>query len=337
MLTKNIFGIDLGTSTVKLYSLRRNRMLVEKNMIAIRNENQVIAVGDAAFEMYEKTPPNITVDHPVSDGRIADTEEAEMLLRILLTKTDSRSGLAPVIYFSVPQNMSGLEKKAYRNVIDGAGRLRSPHAYLSEAPLCDAISLGIPISRTRGSMILNLGAESTTVSVISGGQIILSSRLPCGGHQLNTAVIGAVRKELNLIIGQRTARRLKAVLATFSPDSRGEARRVVGMDTLSGLPREEVITEDLICRAVEEEIRVLADEIRSILERIPPQISKTIAEEGIYLTGGLTRIPDIGKYISRRTGCRVNVSGQHELSTITGLGEIIKRKELRNLASPIKG
>lgn len=337
MLTKNIFGIDLGTSTVKIYSLRRNRLLVEKDMIAIRGGNQVIAVGDAAFEMYEKTPPDVTVDHPVSDGRIADTEEVEMLLRILLTKTDSRSGLAPVVFFSAPYSMSALEKKAYRNVIDGAGDMRSPHAYLSEAPLCDAISFGIPISRTRGSMILNMGAESTTVSVIAGGQIIVGSRIPCGGHQLNTAVIGAVRKEMDLIIGQRTARRLKAVLATFSADPRGEARRVVGMDTLSGLPREEVITEELVCRAVEGEVSSLADKIKVILERIPPQISKSIAEEGIYLTGGLTRIPDIGKYIARRTGCRVNVSGQHELSTIAGLEEIIKRKELRKLAASIKG
>lgn len=337
MLTKNIFGVDLGTSTVKIYSLRRNRLLVEKNMIAIRNGTQVIAVGDAAFEMYEKTPPNVAVDHPVSDGRIADTDEVEMLLRVLLTKTDSRNGLTPIVYFSVPYNMPAIERKAYRTVIDGAGRLRAPRAFLSEAPFCDAIALGIPISRTRGSMILNMGAESTTVSVIAGGQIIADSRIGCGGHQMNTAIIGAVRREMNLIIGQRTARRLKAVLATFRPEGRGEARRVVGVDTLSGLPREEVITQELICDTVETLVMEMADEIRLILERIPPQISKCIAEEGLYLTGGLTRIPDIGKYISHRTGCRVNVSDLHELSTISGLEEILKRRELEKLAVAIKG
>ncbi len=333
-LNKNVFGVDLGTSAVKIYSLRKNRILVEKNMIGIRNRSQVISVGDDAFEMYEKNPPNISVDRPIVNGKIADVDEVEMMLRLLLRRTDRHVSAKPVLYFSVPVNMSELEKRAYY-AISYNSYLQKPKVYLVEQPICDAIALGIPISKTKGSMILSIGAQSTKMSIIASGQVMISNTIDVGGQTLNRAICEEVRKSKNLLIGNRTARRLKAVLARMD-SSRDEARRVFGVDTLSVLPREEIVTAEIINRAVEAEIRRCGETVRTFLERTPPQIAAYIKQEGIFLDGGTTRIPGMDRFLSGIIGCAIRQSSDYELSTVKGLEEIIKNKELQKWAYSTK-
>ncbi len=334
MFNRNVFGVDLGTSAIKIYSLRKNRLMIEHNMIAVMNGTQVIAVGSDAFEMYEKNPPGISVDRPMVNGRIADVAEVEMMMRVLIARTDRHAGANPVIYFSAPLNMSELEKRAYY-AISHTGSLRNPRVFLVDRPICDALSLGIPLSKTKGSMILNIGAQSTEVSVIAGEQVIVSDIIQLGGQQLNESICNEIRRSRNLLVGKRTARRLKSVLASF--ESRGsEERKITGVDTLSGLPREDVVTTDLISLAVEAELHKGAEEMRSFLERTPPQIAKCIIDEGIYLTGGTARIPGIDRYLSRVIGCRINLSSDYEFSTVKGLEELIRHKELKKWAYSIR-
>ena len=230
--------------------------------------------------------------------------------------------------------MSELEKRAYY-AISHTGSLSNPRVYLVDRPICDALALGIPISKTRGSMILNIGAQSTEVSVIAGDQVIMCDSIPLGGQQLNESICNEVRRTRNLLIGKRTARRLKSVLADFEK-RRSEVRRVTGIDTLSGLPREDEITADLISFAVETELHKGAEEMRTFLERTPPQIAKCIIDEGIYLTGGTARIPGIDRYLSRVIGCRINLSSDYEFSTVKGLEELIRHRELRKWAYSIR-
>ncbi len=334
MLTKNIFGVDLGTSAVKLYSLRKKRIMVEKNMIGIRNGSQVIAVGDDAFEMFEKNPPNVSVDRPIVNGKIADVDEVEMMLRVLLRRLDRRVGGRPVLFFSVPVNMSELEKRAYYAICYN-GSLQNPKVFLVDKPICDAIALGIPISRTKGSMILSIGAQSSKMSVIANEQIMISNDIAIGGQALNSAICEEVRRSKNLLIGTRTARRLKAVLGRLN-SGRDEARRVFGIDTLSGLPREEVISSELVCRVIEQEMKKCGETVRTFLERTPPQITKYVKEEGIFLVGGTARIPGVDRYLAHIIGCKVNLGQDYELTTVKGLEEIIKHKELQKWAYSIK-
>lgn len=334
MLSRNVFGVDLGTSALKIYSLRKKRLLVEKNMIAIRNGSQVIAVGNDAFEMFEKNPPNVVIDRPLVNGRIADVDEVEMLLRILLRRTDHRVGMNPVIYFSVPVNMSEIDKRAYYAVCN-SGSFRSPRIFLVDRPICDAIALGIPVARTEGSMLLNIGAQSTKMSVISAGQVIVSNSINIGGQQLNRAICEELRRTQNLLIGTRTARRLKAVLANLDRPA-DEARKVFGIDTLSGLPKEAVITSEEISSVIEREMAKGAETVRTFLERTPPQIAGFIREEGIFVTGGTARIPGIGRYLSKMIECPVRLSEDYELCTVRGLEQIMKHKELKRWAYTIK-
>lgn len=336
LLSRNVFGVDLGTSTVKIYSYRKNRLMIEKDFIAIRNGTQVIAVGNDAFEMFEKNPPNVKIDRPMVNGTIADVDEVEMMLQILLHRTDKHVGRKPILYFSVPTNMSEIEKRAYYAICNNPS-LQKPHVFLVDRPICDALSLGIPITRSPGSMILNIGAQITQMSVIAQGQVIISNSFPIGGQQLNDAIREEIRKKKNLLIGTRTARRMKAVLANLSPGASGDdARRVFGIDTLSGLLREEVITSDFVTETVRKEVEESGETIRTFLERIPPQIVPNILDEGIFLTGGTARIPGISRTLETIIGCRVNLASSYELSTVMGLEEIIKHRELEDWAYTIK-
>ncbi|MDO5703366.1 MAG: rod shape-determining protein, partial [Lachnospiraceae bacterium] len=220
-------------------------------------------------------------------------------------------------------------------MISDAGNPRNPRVFLADRPICDAISLGIPISETRGSMILDIGAQSTEVSVIAGGQVIVSDSIAIGGQQLSDAIAGEIRRRKNLLIGNRTARRLKISLSTFL-SSQGEERVVTGVDTLTGLPRQDVVTSEFVSLAVTEEMRKGAEAMRTFLERTPPQISGNIFNEGIYLTGGTARIPGIERYLCRIIGCRINLGKDYEFSTIRGLEEMMQNKELRKWAYSVK-
>ena len=334
MFNDNVCGVDLGTSTVKLYSQRNSHILTEKTMVAIRNRTQVIADGNDAFEMYEKTPPDISVDRPVINGSIADVDEVEILLRILLHRADPNLGKAPAICFSAPVNMPELEKRAYY-AIGHTRALGNTRVYLVDRPVCDAIALGIPLSRTKGTMIVNMGARNTDLSILANDQVIISRSIPIGGQNLNEAIQSEIRRKNNLLIGKRTARRLKAVLATFEGDLR-EARRVTGVHTLSGLPRESIVSSALVSDAVEREVGELAEQIRTFLERTPPQIGKCIMDEGVYLTGGTSRIPGIDQFLTSRLGCRVNLSPHYEMNTILGIRELITHRDLQKWAYSIR-
>lgn len=330
----NTFGVDLGTSELKLYSMKNDNISIEKNMVAIRNGDQVLAVGDAAFEMYEKTPDNIIVSSPVTEGSISNIEQVEVILHAMLKKADRHIGASPIIYFSAPPNRSQIEQRAYY-IISSAGNLKNPHVFLVDRPICDAIALGIPLSKTKGTMIVNIGAQNTDVSVIANELVVISKSIPIGGQQMNEAICDNIRRRNNLLIGRRTARRLKAVLATFGSTPK-EARKVVGLNTLSGLPREGIISAGIINDAVTEQMKNLAGEIRDFLERTPPQIGACIREEGIYLTGGTTHIPEIDRFFHDYLDCRINLSSYYDMCTITGLKEIINHKTLQKWAEPVR-
>ena len=330
----NSFGIDLGTSEVKIYNDKRKSMLTEKNMVAVRNGKSLLAVGDAAFEMLEKNPPEIEVASSVREGALFDIDRAEVLVHLLLEKSERYPGFSPALYFSAPSDRSGLEENAYYTIAC-AGYLKSPRVFLVDRPICDAIALGIPLSRTAGSMIVNIGAQNTDISVIAQEMVILTKSIPVGGQQINEAICDAVRREQNLLIGTRTARRLKAVLADFSGNVK-EARKVSGLDLLSGLPKENVIPAELVNEAVNDRLSLLTREIRDFLERTPPQIRRNVEKEGMFLTGGTTRIPDIERFVGLRCGIRVNLSSYYDMSTIRGLEELITHKALHKWAKPVK-
>ena len=329
----NAFGIDPGTCDIRIYSQKRDTFLAEKNMAAIRGKNQLLAVGNEAFSMYEKTPPSVEVRSPIESGSIADIDMAEVVIHKLLMKADPHIGVAPSLYFAKPYRCSDLERRAYR-MIAQAGSLRNPRVYLVDRPICDALSFGIPLNRTAGVIVVGVGAQNTEMSVIADGQVLISRSVPYGGWHMDEEICNLIRRRHNLLVGRRTARRLKAVLGSFVP-VRTEARKVTGMNTLSGLPREAVVSSNLVYDAVRGNAKAIADSLVDFIERIPPQVRSEAMKEGIYLTGGTAHLQGAEAFFSEASGAPVNLSSRFGMSTIYGLKEIVRDKTLGKWAEAV--
>ena len=330
MLFDNVYGVDLGTSTVKIYDLKKDTIIKEKNMIAIRNGDSVFAVGNEAYEIYERTPENIRVVTPMTNGRISDVMLVEAVLHTLLGRLDSSMGYRPTLYFSVPMDMTELEKRAYYSIAH-RGKLKKCRVFLVEKPIADALSLGIPIQRTRGSMIVNIGAQSTELSAIADGRVIISRSIALGGKDFNSAVAAAVRRKNSFLISAKTAKRLKCFLTDLSGERR-EGRIAMGIDTATGLPRDGNVSCYTVTAAVQGLLEQIAGEIRKFLERTPPQIRSSIMKEGIYFAGGSTQLNSLNEFFADRLGCRIQISGNFDLCTICGLKELITHPVLHRWA-----
>ena len=333
MLFEKTYGIDLGSSSVKVYSLFKNKSYMEKNMIASRG-HKIIAVGNEAYEMFEKSPAEVAVCSPMSFGMIANLELQEIVLYSMIRRIDHILGVGSVMFFTVPLDMTAVEKRAYFNVANGYW-LRKNRVYMVESPIADALALGVDLDDPTGNMVVNMGAQSTEMSIITGGRIIISKKIPIGGRQMNESICTEIRKRYNLQLGTRTAKRLKMVMGRLCDQSKG-VRKVVGIDCISGLPREEVISSYVVNDGIMNCVNEIASEMKTFLERIPPQISYHIAKQGIYITGGSTRLPYLDKYLASYTGFTFNMSDLYEKSAVSGLEKIIKNKELRKWAMPVK-
>ena len=332
MLFQKTYGIDLGSSDVKIYSSLRNNTYSEKNMIAARG-HEIIAVGDDAYEMSEKEPVSISVQSPMAFGDIAEVELQEIVIYTLLKKIDYTAGIPSAFYFSVPLDMTAIERRAYYYVVNGHW-LHQNRVFMVESPVADALAIGMDPESSTGGMIVNIGGQCTDLSVLTDGKIIMSRKILVGGQQMDEAISSEIRRRHHLQIGLRTARRLKLVMGRLS-DSRKDARKVVGIDSVSGLPREEVITSYEVNAGIMNCVNEIAAEMKTFLERVPPQISYQIAREGIHLTGGSTRLPFIDRYLASATGYGFNLSSLYENCTLSGLTRVIREKELRKWARPV--
>ena len=231
--------------------------------------------------------------------------------------------------------MTAIEKRAYYHLVNGHW-LRKNRVFMVEAPIADAIAMGIDPEKNQGSMIVNIGAQSTEFSIITDDKIIISRKIPIGGRQMNESICSEIRKHYNLQIGTRTAKRLKVVMGRLN-DQKKEARKVVGIDSISGLPREEVISAYVVNEGIANCVNQIAAEMKSFLERTPPQIAYHIAKEGIYLTGGASQVNHLAERLATGTGLHVNVAENPLTSVAMGLAKIIKDDNYKSVAYAIEG
>lgn len=230
--------------------------------------------------------------------------------------------------------MTEIEKRAYYTIAH-RGRLKNCRMYLVDKPIADALALGIPINKTKGSMIVNIGAQSTEISVIADARVIFSKLIPIGGRQFNEAISFLNSRKNNFLIGSKTAKRLKIAMADLEDDKK-EARKVRGVDGTTGLPIEGVITSSLVNEAITGKLLQISEEIKLALERTPPQIHRHILSEGIYITGGSTRLANLDRFLTRQLGCTVQLSQYYDLCTICGLKELITHDTLHKWAYTVK-
>ena len=333
-MSSNIFGIDLGTINIKIYNRADDTILVEKNMIAIENKSTLFAYGDSAFEMYEKAPANIHISYPLSNGVIADIKNMELLVKYFINDL-SRGNVRPADYYiAVPFDITEVEKRAFYDLIKESG-VEARKILVVEKAVADGLGMDIDVKNSQGVLTVNVGYDTTEISILSLGGIVLSKLIKIGGLKFDDAIRSAVRKEFSLIIGGKTAENVKISLKELEKEGRGAV--VYGRDIVTGLPVERELPTSMIDECLMELFYTIIDSIKVILERTPPELAADIYRHGIYLTGGASQVSHLAELIHKGTGLKVNLSENPVTSVALGLAKIIKEDNYKSVAYAIEG
>ena len=333
-MASNAFGIDLGTNNIKIYSRSDDRILVEKNMIAIENKNVLFAYGNSAFEMYEKAPGNIHISYPLSYGVIADIKNMETLVRYFISDLQKGNSKPADFFIAVPTDVTEVEKRAFYDLIKDAN-VKAKKIMVVEKAVADGLGLDIDVKNSQGVLVVDVGYETTEISILSLGGIVLSRLIKTGGLKFDEAIRAAVRKEFSLIIGGKTSETVKISLRDL--EQQGIGAIVYGRDIVTGLPIEREIPTKLVVECLEEHFNTIIDNVKVILERTPPELAAHIYRHGIYLTGGASQISHLADRLASGTGLKVNVAENPLASVVMGLAKIIKDDNYKSVAYAIEG
>lgn len=322
-----MIGVDLGTDTLKLRDRSGEKFMENRDMIAVR-DRKVLAIGNDAYEMYEKNPASVRVSRPMTGGVIASSSDMEHVLTYTLKKFTSFSQKTAGICIAVPSQVTPVEQRAFYNVCNTT--LSPGRVHLVEKGIADAISIGLPVLGPEGHMIVNIGADTTEITVISDGKVVIGRTLKEGGFSLDDDIVTMIRRKFNISIGRKTAEQLKNNLAFMINGPRLE-QKVFGIHTLSGLPKSDMIPALAVSVAVLSTIDRIVDEIRQVVDRTPPILRQDIMKEGIFLTGGVSLLQNLPMYIQKEVSLPVYHIQDPKHSTIRGLVTMINQKELHTL------
>ncbi len=293
-------GIDLGTAMTPVLECGRGVTVREPSYVAIdRRKDRILAVGSEARQMEGRTPPHVEVVRPVRDGVIADYDTAETLIRHLLGRTRSHGVLRPRIMVGVPSDATDVECRAVSEATRAAG---ARVVYIVPQPLAAAVGAGLPVLEARGSMIVDIGGGTSQAAVMSMGGIIVSGCIRVAGDRMDDALVSHLRREHNLMVGERRAEELKVAVGAAIPVLDPARSRVRGRDLRSGLPREVEIDSNELSTVFAEHVREIAEMVRQILEATPPELASDIIEAGIALCGGGCLLRGMDEYLTQETG-----------------------------------
>jgi rod shape-determining protein MreB len=301
-------GIDLGTANTLVYVKGKGIVLREPSVVAINNvTKKVLAVGEEAKKMIGRTPGNIVAIRPLKDGVIADFDVTQTMLKKFIEKITSRSAFtSPRIIVCYPSGVTEVEKRAIDEATKQAG---AREVVLMEEPMAAAIGAGLPVDEPTGSMIVDIGGGTTEVAVISLDGVVTSKSLRVAGDELDQAIISYIKKEYNLMIGERTAEAVKMTLGSaFKTEEEEKSMDIKGRDLISGLPKTIVVTEGQIRDALKEPVAAIIDAIKTTLEKTPPELAADIMEKGIMLAGGGALLGGLDKLINHETHMPVHIA-----------------------------
>lgn len=336
-MSRSVFGIDFGTSNIKIYNGITRTMLNEKNIIAIKNKDILFEIGDEAYKMYEKAPDNINVIFPIKYGVIADLKSMKMLFEQFYKKmTGPRGSKMGRFCIAVPADITEVEKRAFYDVV-AKSDIKAREIKIVEKPIADAVGLGIDMTSARGNMIVNIGADTTEISVISLGGIVVSRIIKLGGNKLDQMICDVVKRKYNILIGLKTAEQIKMTLSDAmydeddDTDNSDDILYVYGRNVITGLPSERGVSKDTIYEAIKQFFDDITDSIKNLLERTPPELAADIIDTGIYLTGGSSSIRNLDKLIAKETDLKVNTIKNAEDSVIRGISIIMSDSRFKKL------
>ena len=321
--TKNI-GIDLGTANTIVYAENKGIVLREPSVVAKNTKTgEVVSVGSEARDMIGRTPASIVAIRPMKDGVIADYDTTVSMMKYYIEKAVGSKTAKPYVMVCVPSGVTEVEKRA---VIDATRVAGAKDAYVIEEPFAAAIGAGLPVMDPTGSMVVDIGGGTTDVATISLGGIVSSRSIRMAGDKIDDSIIYYVRKNYNLLIGERTAEQLKINVASASVEAAKEldSQTIRGRDLVTGLPKTIEIRPEDVAEAIQEVVQEIITAIKETLEETSPEIAADVIDHGIVLTGGgalLRHLPDV---ISEATKVPVFVAQDPLDCLAVGTGESLK-------------
>jgi rod shape-determining protein MreB len=321
-LFSNDLAIDLGTANTCVFARGQGIVLNEPSIVAVNNVNdQIEAVGSEAKEMLGRTPGSITAIRPMRDGVIADFDAAEKMLGYFIKKAHRRkSFVRPRVIIGVPSEITQVERRAVK---ESAYRAKASEVHLIEEGMAAAIGAGLPITEASGSMIVDIGGGTTDIAVISLAGIVYSRSVRIAGNAMDEAIINYVKKEHDLLIGERTAEKIKMELGSAAPLSDEKEMEVKGRHVLEGKPTTVILNDGQVREALAEPVRMIVQAVRDGLERIPPELSADVYDRGIVLSGGGALLQRLDDRLRRETGLPVSVAEDPLSSVVLGAGKML--------------
>lgn len=318
-------GIDLGTTNVLVYVPGKGIVLNEPSVVAVSDENVILAVGIEAKRMIGRTPENITAYRPMKDGVIADYRVTEAMLRYFLKKALSSFHIfKPDVMVSVPAGVTSTEKRA---VVEAALKAGARNAYVIKEPILAAIGAGVPIYEPHGHMIVDVGGGTIDVAVISLGGIVASNSVKCAGNRIDAAIADHVKKKTNIAIGEKMAEDVKITIGSALPLEEELTMEVKGRDLMSGLPRTFEMSTNEIVKGISRELRDMVRAIKDVFQDIPPELAADIIDHGIIMTGGTSQLRNFPELVRRRTGVKAHLADDAILCVANGTGEALEHLE----------
>lgn len=321
-------GIDLGTANTLVYVKGKGIVINEPSVVAINTKTgHILAIGKEAKRMVGKTPGHITAVRPLVDGVVSDFEVTEQMLRYFIDKVHRESFSLlprPRVLIGIPSGITEVEKKA---VIDAATNAGAREAYLIDEPMAAAIGARLPVTEAAGNMIVDIGGGTSEIAVISLGGVVVSRSLRVAGDEMNEDIIRYCRDEFNLLVGVKTAEDVKISIGSAYPLKEEMKAPIRGRDLVSGLPKEVEVTDAQIRQALSRSIKIIVNNIRSVIEDTPPELLSDVMQRGIIMAGGGSLIRGLDKLVANETEMPVRMMEDPLTAVVRGTGIVLEELE----------
>ncbi len=320
-------GIDLGTANTLVYVKGKGVVVREPSVVAIQSETkEPLAVGSEAKKMIGRTPGNIIAIRPMKDGVIADFNITQSMIKSFIRRAYPKTSLfKPRVIVCVPSGVTEVEKRAVEEAAEQAG---AKEAYLIEEPMAAAIGSDLPVAEPRGSMIVDIGGGTTEVAIISLGGIVTSRSIRIGGDELDESIIQYIKRQYNLLLGERTAETVKLTVGSAAPVNNMGPMDVKGRDLVTGLPKTIEVTSEEIRGAIAEPVNNILEAIKFTLEKTPPELAADIMGKGLVLTGGGALLAGMDKRVKDETGMPVHIAENPLDCVAIGTGKVLEELNL---------
>jgi len=318
-------GIDLGTANTLVYVRRKGIVINEPSVVALETKSsKVLAIGFEAKEMVGRTPANIVAIRPLRDGVISDFDVTEKMLHYFINKVHERMVMRiprPRVVIGIPSGVTEVEKRAVHDAATSAG---AREVYLVEQPMAAAIGSGLPITQSRGSMIVDVGGGTTEVAVISLGGIVISRSLRVAGDEMNEAIISYARQKYNLLIGERTAEQAKIDAGSAYPLEQELSVTLRGRNLITGLPEAVDISSVELREALSGPVSVICETVRDAIDETPPELISDLMEYGIQMSGGSSLLRGLDQRLAEELKMQVRVAEDPMTCVAIGAGMILE-------------